>query len=82
MIFHSVTNGCHHHHCPDADMGGIRRLINTPMRQYIMTEEQLKAMAEEYAAEYVPMYQKVAGIAFVDGMKKAMEIIKNKLIEL
>ena len=39
-------------------------------------------MADEYADEYVPMYQKVAGIAFVDGMKKAMEIIKNKLIEL
>lgn len=48
----------------------------------MMTEEQLKVMADEYAAEYVPMYQKVAGIAFVDGMKKAMEIIKNKLIEL
>lgn len=48
----------------------------------MMTEEQIKAMADEYAAEYAPMYQKVAGIAFVDGMKKAMEIIKNKLIEL
>lgn len=48
----------------------------------MITEEQIKAMADEYAAEYVPMYQKVAGIAFVDGMEKAMEIIKNKLIEL
>lgn len=48
----------------------------------MMTEEQIKQMVDEYAAEYVPMYQKVAGIAFVDGMKKAMEIIKNKLIEL
>ena len=46
-----------------------------------MTEEQIKAMADEYAAEYEPMYQKVARISFVDGMKKAMEIIK-KLIEL
>lgn len=48
----------------------------------MINEEQLKVMADEYAAEYVPMYQKVAGIAFIDGMKKAMEIIKNKLIEL
>ena len=47
-----------------------------------MTEEQIKAMADEYAAEYVPMYQKVAGIAFIDGMKAAMEFIKKKLTEL
>ena len=47
----------------------------------MMTEEQIKQMVDGYAAEYVPMYQKVARIAFVDGMKKAMEIIK-KLIEL
>ena len=51
------------------------------MRQYIMTEEQLKVMADEYAAKFEPMFRKVARIAFVDGMKKAMEIIK-KLIEL
>lgn len=44
----------------------------------MITEEQLKVMADEYAAEYVPMYQKVAGIAFIDGMKKAMEIITIK----
>ena len=47
-----------------------------------MTEEQIKAMADEYASEYVPMYQKVAGIAFVDGMKSAMEMMKKKLTEL
>ena len=26
----------------------------------MMTEEQIKQMVDEYAAEYVPMYQKVA----------------------
>lgn len=47
-----------------------------------MTEEQIKAIAEEYASEYVPMYQKVATIAFIDGMKKAMEMMKKQLEDL
>lgn len=47
-----------------------------------MTEEQIKTMAEGYIKDYVPMYQKVAGIAFVDGMKAAMEFMKKKLTEL
>lgn len=47
-----------------------------------MTEEQIKAMTEEYIKDYVPMYQKVAGIAFIDGMKASMEFMKKKLTEL
>lgn len=47
-----------------------------------MTEEQIKAIAEEYASEYVPMYQKVATIAFIDGMQRAMVYMKDKLSEL
>lgn len=47
-----------------------------------MTEEQIKAMADEYKADYIPMYQKVAGIAFIDGMKAAMEMMKKQLSEL
>jgi len=47
-----------------------------------MTEEQIKAMADEYKADYMPMYQKVVAIAFVDGMKAAMEMMKKQLSEL
>lgn len=47
----------------------------------MMTEEQIKQMADEYASEYIPMYQKVVKIASIDGMKlgieKAKEIIKD-----
>lgn len=69
----------------DLDLCGCFRLsariADLKKRGYDIVTEKIKAMADEYAAEYVPMYQKVAGIAFVDGMKKAMEIIKN-IIEL
>ena len=47
-----------------------------------MTEEKIKTMAEQYASEYIKMYQKVAQVAFVDGMKAAMEYTKKKLLEL
>ena len=47
-----------------------------------MTEEQIKVMAEEYASEYIKMYQRVAEVAFIDGMKAAMEHIKRRLLEL
>lgn len=47
-----------------------------------MTEEQIKAMADKYKAEYIPMYQKVAGIAFIDGVKTALEYMRAKLTEL
>lgn len=39
----------------------------------MMTEEQIKQMADEYASEYIPMYQKVVKIAFIDGMMKGFE---------
>lgn len=47
-----------------------------------MTEQEIKQIAEEYADKYVPMYQKVAKIAFMDGMQKALEYMKEKLAEL
>lgn len=48
----------------------------------MMTEEQLKVMADEYAAKFEPMFRKVARFAFIEGMQLGMEIIKDKLIEL
>ena len=47
-----------------------------------MTEQEIKQLAEEYAAEYVPMYQKVVKIAFFDGMQKAYEAMRDKLSAL
>ena len=47
-----------------------------------MAEEQIKAMAEEYKAEYVPMYQKVAQQAYIDGMMDALKFIKEKMQNL
>lgn len=47
-----------------------------------MTEEQMKTLADEYKAEYAPMYQKVAGIAFIDGFYAAMKFMSDRLKEL
>lgn len=47
-----------------------------------MTQEEIKTLAEEYKADYIPMYQRVAEVAFIDGMKAAMEHIKKRLLEL
>lgn len=47
-----------------------------------MTEEQIKTMSEQYASEYIKMYQKVAQVAFVDGMKAAMQYMRDKLASL
>lgn len=60
----------------------FNRLPSGRLILFIMTEEQIKAMAEEYKAEYVPMYQKVAKQAYIDGMLAAMEYMKKKLSEL
>lgn len=60
----------------------FNRLPSGRLILFIMTEEQIKAMAEEYKAEYAPMYQKVVAIAFIDGMKTAMEYMRDKLTEL
>lgn len=60
----------------------FNRLPSGRLILFIMTEEQIKAMADEYKADYIPMYQKVVAIAFVDGMKAAMEFMRDKLIEL
>lgn len=48
----------------------------------MMTEEQMKILADEYKAEYAPMYQKVAGIAFIDGFYAAMKFMSDRLKEL
>lgn len=47
-----------------------------------MTEQEIKQLAEEYASEYIPQYQKVVKIAFIDGMQKAFEHMKEKLSAL
>ena len=47
-----------------------------------ITEEQMKTLADEYKAEYAPMYQKVAGIAFIDGFYAAMKFMSDRLKEL
>lgn len=47
-----------------------------------MTEEQIKAMAEEYIKNYDPMFKKAVRVAFIDGMKTAMEYMKEKLTEM
>jgi hypothetical protein len=47
-----------------------------------MTEQEIKKLADEYASEYLPMYQKVVKIAFIDGMQKAYEHMKEKLAVL
>ena len=47
-----------------------------------MTEEQIKTMAEEYIQDYDPMFKKAVRVAFIDGMQKAMEYMKEKLSEL
>lgn len=47
-----------------------------------MTEQEIKQIAEEYASEYIPQYQKVVKIAFIDGMQKAFEHMKEKLVAL
>lgn len=44
-----------------------------------MTEEQIRKMAEEYASEYIPMYQKVVKIAFIDGMIQGMQKVKEDI---
>ena len=47
-----------------------------------MTEEQIKTMTEEYIKDFDPMFVKAVRRAYIDGMKDAMEYMKNKLSEL
>ena len=47
-----------------------------------MTEEQIKAMAEEYIQDYDPMFRKAVRVAFIEGMQTAMEYMREKLTEL
>jgi hypothetical protein len=47
-----------------------------------MTEEQIKAMAEDYIKDLDPMFKKAVRRAYIDGMKDAMEYMKKKLTEL
>ena len=43
-----------------------------------MTEEQIKAMAEEYIQDYDPMFKKAVRVAYIDGMMAAMKYMKEK----
>ena len=47
-----------------------------------MTDEKIKEMAEEYIKDVEPMFRKVMRAAYINGMKDAMEVIKQKLMEL
>lgn len=47
-----------------------------------MTEEQIKALAEEYIKDYDPMFRKAARVAFIEGMQTAMEYMREKLTEI
>ena len=47
----------------------------------MMTEEQIKQMADEYASGYIPMYQKVVKIAFIEGIQLGMELSKEVIEE-
>lgn len=47
-----------------------------------MTEEQIKALAEEYIKDYDPMFRKAVRVAFIEGMQTAMKYMKEKLTEL
>lgn len=47
-----------------------------------MTEEQIKAMAEEYTKNVVNPHKKVAEAAYINGMQDALKYIKDKLMEL
>lgn len=47
-----------------------------------MSEEQIKSMAEEYIKDFDPRFKKAVRMAFIDGMKTAMEYMRDKLTEL
>lgn len=49
---------------------------------FIMTEEQIKTMAEEYTKNYISRFKKVAEQAYIDGMLAAMKYVKEKLSEI
>ena len=42
-----------------------------------MTEEQMKALAEEYTKNVVSSFKQVARKAYMDGMKDALETIEE-----
>ena len=47
-----------------------------------MTEEHIKALADEYIKDYDPKIRKAVRVAFIEGMQTAMEYMKEKLMEL
>lgn len=47
-----------------------------------MTEEQIKAMSEEYLKNVVAPHKKVAEVAYINGALDALKYIKDKLMEL
>ena len=47
----------------------------------MINEEQIKQMADEYAAKFGPMFRKVARFAFIEGMQLGMELSKEMIEE-
>lgn len=60
----------------------FNRLLSGGIFFYTMTEEQIKAMAEEYTKNYISRFKKVAEQAYIDGMLDAMKYMKEKLSEV
>lgn len=49
---------------------------------FTMSEEMIKGMAEQYTSQYISRFKKVAEQAYTDGMKAALEYMKDKLTRL
>ena len=60
----------------------FNRLPSREANNFTMTEEQIKAMAEEYTKNYISRFKKVAEQAYIDGMLDAMKYVKEKLSEI
>ena len=60
----------------------FNRLPSGRLILFIMTEEQIKEMADEYTKQYLSRFKKVAEKAYIDGMLDALKVIKEKLQEL
>lgn len=60
----------------------FNRLPSGRLILFDMSEEQIKAMAEEYIQDYDPMFKKAVRVAYIDGMMAAMKYMKEKLSEI
>ena len=60
----------------------FNRLPSGRLILFVMTEEQIKTMAEDYTKNYISRFKVVAEKAYIDGMLDAMKYIREKLSEL